>query len=82
MLVHPPGHRAARPGHHRGLHARASPALAGHLRDRLAAALPANIEEVADELAAQRRQIKADGGSTEDYDWKARIVEVFERFAG
>ena len=60
----------------------ASPALAGHLRDRLAAALPANIEEVADELAAQRRQIRADGGSTEDYDWKARIVEVFERFAG
>jgi siroheme synthase-like protein len=60
----------------------ASPALAGHLRDQLAAALPANIEEVADELAAQRRQIKAAGGSTEDHDWKARIVEVFERFAG
>ena len=59
-----------------------SPALAGHLRDRLAAALPANIEEVADELAVQRRQIRATGGSTEDHDWKARIVEVFERFAG
>ena len=35
-----------------------------------------------DELAAQRRQIKAAGGSTEDHDWKAKIVEVFERFAG
>ena len=60
----------------------ASPALAGYLRDRLAAALPANIEEVADELAAQRRLIRDAGGSTEDHDWKARIVEVFERFAG
>ncbi|MGD9700842.1 MAG: bifunctional precorrin-2 dehydrogenase/sirohydrochlorin ferrochelatase [Acidimicrobiia bacterium] len=59
-----------------------SPALAGHLRDLLAAALPANIESVAAELAEQRRTIQASGGSTEDHDWKEKIVEVFERFAG
>ncbi len=46
-----------------------SPALAGHLRDRLAQAIPADIEAVAAELAARRRDIQSAGGSTEDHDW-------------
>lgn len=46
-----------------------SPSLAGHLRDVLAAAIPAGIEQLAADLADQRSQIQARGESTEDTVW-------------
>jgi siroheme synthase-like protein len=46
-----------------------SPTLAKHLRDLLAAAIPENIEELAADLAAQRKAIQSAGRSTEDVDW-------------
>ena len=60
----------------------ASPALASHLRDRIAETLPANVDEVCADLARQRREVHEDGGSTEDVDWVERIFDTFERFAG
>lgn len=55
----------------------ASPALAGHLRDRLAEVLTADVAAIADVLAAERAAVKAAGGSTEDVDWRPRIAELF-----
>ena len=55
----------------------ASPALAGYLRDRLARILTDEVAEIADVLAAERAAVKADGGSTEDIDWKPRLAELF-----
>ena len=46
-----------------------SPSLAKYLKNHLAAAIPENIEHLADELAAQRKAIQASGQSTEDLDW-------------
>ena len=46
-----------------------SPALAGQLRDRLAAALPEDLEERVADVAARRAAVQAEGGSTEDVDW-------------
>ena len=46
-----------------------SPTLAKHLRDLLAAAIPENVEELAAELAAQRKAIQSAGRSTEDITW-------------
>ncbi len=46
-----------------------SPSLAGHLRDLLAAAIPADIEVLAADLAGRRSQIQARGESTEDTVW-------------
>lgn len=54
----------------------ASPALAGYLRDRLAAILTSDIGRIAEVLAAERSQVKADGGSTEHIDWRPRIEEL------
>lgn len=59
-----------------------SPALASHLRDRIAEWLPANVEAVCADLARQRRDLHAAGESTEQVDWTERIFEAFERFAG
>ena len=42
---------------------------APHLRDLLAAAIPENVEELAAELAAQRKAIQSAGRSTEDITW-------------
>jgi precorrin-2 dehydrogenase len=50
-----------------------SPALAGWLRDRLAAALPPRLEELAAVVAAERNAARASGQSTEGLDWRARI---------
>jgi siroheme synthase-like protein len=50
-----------------------SPALAGWLRDRLAAALPGCTEELARRLAGERDELHAAGRSTEGYDWRRRI---------
>jgi siroheme synthase-like protein len=46
-----------------------SPALAGQLRDRLAAALPDDLEQITDQVWQRRRQIQARGESTEDVAW-------------
>ena len=46
-----------------------SPALAGQLRDRLAAALPADVERITDQVWQRRRDIQARGESTEDATW-------------
>jgi siroheme synthase-like protein len=51
----------------------ASPALAGWLRDRLAAALPPRLEELVAAVAAERDAVRATGQSTEGLDWQARI---------
>jgi precorrin-2 dehydrogenase/sirohydrochlorin ferrochelatase len=50
-----------------------SPALAGWLRDRLAAALPPRLEELVAAVAAERDAVRATGRSTEGLDWRARI---------
>lgn len=46
-----------------------SPSLAKYLKQHLAAAIPENIEHLADELVAKRKAIQAAGESTEDRDW-------------
>ena len=54
----------------------ASPSLAKWLRDRLADALPSDADGLAVALAERRRQVQADGGSTEDIDWRPIIDEL------
>jgi siroheme synthase-like protein len=52
----------------------ASPALAGHLRDEIAATtLTDAVERAAADLAGQRAAIHAAGGSTEEVDWTDRV---------
>lgn len=55
-----------------------SPALAVHLRDTIADALPSGIEGAAATLAARREAIRGAGGSTEDVDWADEIARVLE----
>jgi precorrin-2 dehydrogenase/sirohydrochlorin ferrochelatase len=54
-----------------------SPALARWLRDRVVAALPPGVEDVAATLAAERQAVQRAGGSTEAIDWSNRIAELF-----
>ena len=55
----------------------ASPALAQHVRDRIAAEiLDERLAAAADVLAAERDAIHAAGGSTEGVDWAARLAEL------
>ncbi|MFT3851411.1 MAG: bifunctional precorrin-2 dehydrogenase/sirohydrochlorin ferrochelatase [Ilumatobacteraceae bacterium] len=55
----------------------ASPALAQHVRDRVAAEiLDERIAAAAEVLAAERDAIHAAGGSTEGVDWRARLVAL------
>ena len=57
----------------------ASPALASHLRDRIAAdLLGPHVERAAADLAHQREEIRAAGGSTEDIDWTDRVRRALE----
>ncbi len=57
----------------------ASPALAQVLRDRAAAAaLPEGIEDIAVHLATERRRIQAEGGSTEDLDWRPLVERLLD----
>ena len=56
----------------------ASPALAKALRDRIAAMLTDDVAALADELAAERADLKARGASTEDVDWSPRIDAVLD----
>lgn len=46
-----------------------SPALAGHLRDLLASALPEDLEALVDAARRRRDEIHAAGGSTERVTW-------------
>lgn len=46
-----------------------SPALAGQLRDLVAGALPDDLEQITDRVWQRRREIQAQGGSTEDVEW-------------
>jgi precorrin-2 dehydrogenase/sirohydrochlorin ferrochelatase len=56
-----------------------SPALARHLRDRIAAeVLTPNVEAAAQELARQRAALRATGVSTESIDWTDRVREALE----
>ncbi|HEX9993329.1 MAG TPA: bifunctional precorrin-2 dehydrogenase/sirohydrochlorin ferrochelatase [Acidimicrobiales bacterium] len=55
-----------------------APALAAWLRDRLAAALPADVEALAAALAAARAELRAAVGTSEGLDWPALI----DRLAG
>jgi siroheme synthase (precorrin-2 oxidase/ferrochelatase) len=53
-----------------------SPVLASRLRDKLAAALPADLEELVERLSAERDRIHAEGGSTEVVDWSAFVDDL------
>jgi siroheme synthase (precorrin-2 oxidase/ferrochelatase) len=54
-----------------------SPALARHLRDRIAAeVLTPEVEVAAHELARQRAELRAQGISTESIDWTDRVREA------
>jgi siroheme synthase-like protein len=56
-----------------------SPALARHLRDRIAAdILTPAVEEAAHELARQRAEFHAVGISTESIDWAERVRVALE----
>lgn len=46
-----------------------SPALAGHLRDLLAAALPGDLDAIVETARRRREAIHAAEASTEDADW-------------
>lgn len=57
-----------------------SPALARHLRDRIAdEVLVPGIDAVADELARQRAEFHAAGVSTETVDWSGRLKDALDR---
>ncbi len=51
----------------------ASPALAQELRDIVAAALPKNVAQVAEQLRGARHLIHSTGESTEGIDWQRRV---------
>ncbi|MGH9271437.1 MAG: precorrin-2 dehydrogenase/sirohydrochlorin ferrochelatase family protein [Ilumatobacteraceae bacterium] len=54
----------------------ASPALARRLRDRAATLLTDEVVALAADLATRRRQLRAQGGSTEDVDWSPHLDPV------
>jgi uroporphyrin-III C-methyltransferase/precorrin-2 dehydrogenase/sirohydrochlorin ferrochelatase/precorrin-2 dehydrogenase/sirohydrochlorin ferrochelatase len=54
----------------------ASPALAGGLRDRIAAWLPPDLDRVAAELAKRRRELRDQGISTESVDWSEQVATL------
>jgi siroheme synthase (precorrin-2 oxidase/ferrochelatase) len=56
-----------------------SPALASHLRDRIAAELLDDRVEARARVARQRREIQQAGGSTEDVEWAARVAVALGR---
>jgi siroheme synthase-like protein len=61
----------------------ASPALARELRNVVDALLTDEIGALAEELAAERAAVQADGGSTEDVDWTERVRRgIAEALAG
>jgi precorrin-2 dehydrogenase/sirohydrochlorin ferrochelatase len=54
----------------------ASPALAQWVRNRVAAALPKNLAQVARQLRRERAQLHEAGESTERRPWTQRVVEL------
>ena len=60
----------------------ASPALARRLRDRAAELLTDDVLALAAELAERRREVRAEGGSTELIDWSPLIDGVLAPPAG
>ena len=54
----------------------ASPALARWLRDQVSLLLDERVAVAAERLAAERREVQAAGGSTEDIDWTPRLREL------
>ncbi|MFZ4718334.1 MAG: precorrin-2 dehydrogenase/sirohydrochlorin ferrochelatase family protein [Ilumatobacteraceae bacterium] len=59
-----------------------SPALARHLRDRIANEIVTpGIADVAAELARQRAEFHAQGISTETVDWTDRLADALDRFS-
>lgn len=60
----------------------ASPALAGWLRDRAAAAMPARLEELVARLGAERDALHAQGRTTEGLDWRSRIEAIAAELDG
>jgi siroheme synthase (precorrin-2 oxidase/ferrochelatase) len=54
----------------------ASPALAGWLRTRLAAALPPDLDALVEELRARRTEMKAAGTPTEHTSWTPVIESI------
>lgn len=60
----------------------ASPALAGHLRTQIEQdVLTPAVEGAARELASQRAEIHAAGGSTEDVPWAERVRAALDAFS-
>jgi hypothetical protein len=54
-----------------------SPALAGWLRDQIAAdVLTDRAVAAVEQLASERAAVKATGGSTENIDWRPRIRDL------
>lgn len=61
----------------------ASPALAQHLRSRIAEEiLTEQVASAADELARQRAEFHAAGISTEDVDWSQRLRDALDGTPG
>jgi siroheme synthase-like protein len=56
-----------------------SPALAQHLRDRIADVVGPEVADAARDLAEQRAEVQRRGGSTEDLDWSAAVEAALER---
>jgi precorrin-2 dehydrogenase/sirohydrochlorin ferrochelatase len=60
----------------------ASPALAGHLRTQIAdEVLTPAVASAAEELARQRAEIHAAGGSTEAVQWAERVTAALDAFS-
>jgi precorrin-2 dehydrogenase / sirohydrochlorin ferrochelatase len=57
----------------------ASPALSAWLRRKLAATFGPELAEVAESVAAVRRDVRAQGRSTEELDWEPLIEREVER---
>jgi siroheme synthase-like protein len=59
-----------------------SPSLAGYLRNLLRDALPDNLEQLAEDLAAQRREFQTAGWSTEDMVWPNPLESLGDKGSG
>jgi len=57
----------------------ASPALASHLRDEIAASVLEGVDVAAADLSRQRAEVHAAGGSTEDISWDERVRAALAR---
>ena len=60
----------------------ASPALASHLRDQIDAMALDGVDVAAADLARQRAEVHAAGGSTEEVEWDERVRQALARARG